>query len=98
MIIGLKTPIFGFLFEWPLKTCCTVFELQTDQRDFASLKEIDTNSLPKELQLLYKVSKVDIKIGRIFRTLSELRILNLTFFSEILFSESQPQNPEFGRF
>ena len=46
-----------------------VFELQTDQRDFASLKEIDTNSLPKELQLLYKVSKVDINMVGIFRNL-----------------------------
>ena len=50
-------------------TGCTVFELQTDQRDFAGMKEIDTNSLPKELQLLYKVSKVEVKIGRIFRSL-----------------------------
>ena len=56
-----------------------VFELQTGQRDFASMKEIDTNSLPKELQLLYKVGQVDINMGKIFRTLSEFRILRLTF-------------------
>lgn len=34
---------------------------KTDQRDFESLKDVDTNCLPKELQLLYKsfVSSVD---------------------------------------
>ena len=28
---------------------------QIDQKDFESLKDVETNHLPKELQLLYKV-------------------------------------------
>ena len=32
------------------------FFLQSDQKDFESLKDIEINCLPKELQLLYKVS------------------------------------------